>query len=69
MLTLMMLFWIGTKFDAPTWYWVCWWISVIFKVIQFGWGMFKAGTDIEETYRERLCIDRDGESCGYLAKA
>ena len=21
MLTLMMLFWIGTKFDAPTWYW------------------------------------------------
>ena len=35
MLALMMLFWIGTKFDAPTWYWVCWWISVIFKVIQF----------------------------------
>ena len=46
MLTLMMLFWIGTKFAAPTWYRVCWWISVIFKVIQFGLGMFKAGTDI-----------------------
>lgn len=46
MLALMMLFWIGTKFDAPTWYWVCWWISVIFKVIQFGWGMFKTGSDV-----------------------
>ena len=22
MLTLMMLFWVGTKIDAPTWYWV-----------------------------------------------
>ena len=32
-------------YDA-IWYWVCWWISVVFKVIQFGWGMFKAGTDV-----------------------
>ena len=46
MLTLMMLFWVGTKIDAPTWYWVCWWIVEVLKVIQFGWGMFRAGTDI-----------------------
>ena len=46
MLTLMMLFWIGTKFDASTWYWCCCCISLIFKFIQFGLGMFKAVTDI-----------------------
>ena len=44
MLTLMMLFWIGTKVGAPGWCWVCWWISVVCKVIQFDWGMFRAGT-------------------------
>lgn len=45
MLGLAMLFWVGSNFNAPTWYWVCWWIAVGVKVIQYGWGMFKAGAN------------------------
>lgn len=43
MLTFAMLFWIGTELDAPTWYWCCLWTLMGFRIIKFGFEMFKGG--------------------------
>lgn len=45
MLTLAMLMWIGFELGAPNWYWWCWGIGVLIKVIELCWGMYKAGAD------------------------
>ena len=45
MLGLAMLFWIGSKLDAPNWYWLCWWIGAVLSIGKFGWSMYKAGAD------------------------
>lgn len=46
MLTLAMLFWIGTKLGAPSWYWWCWGICAAIRFVQFAWGMYKAGAKL-----------------------
>ncbi len=45
MLTNFMLFWIGTKLNAPTWYWVCWWVAMTLYIIRLLWNMYKAGME------------------------
>lgn len=45
MLALAMLFWIGYTLSAPAWFWWLWGISVFLCVINFGWKMYKAGSD------------------------
>lgn len=45
MLTNIMLFWIGSTLNAPTWYWVIWWIATAIYIIRAFWHMFKAGME------------------------
>ena len=37
MIYLALIAWMGWKLYAPTWFWVCWWLLLIGKVIEFAW--------------------------------
>lgn len=43
MFSLAMLFWVGFKLGAPTWYWWCWGLCAFFTIIGFGIRCAKAG--------------------------
>lgn len=43
MCVLIMLLWIGKQLMAPTWYWVLWGWLCFYKILDFGFTMYKKG--------------------------
>lgn len=53
MLTLIMLFWVGTVLSAPQWYWWCWGFMVTYQVIKMGKGLYDLGKKASEEQNEK----------------
>jgi hypothetical protein len=45
MLTLILLTWIGTRLQAPTWYYGVIIVDFVFQIISFGMKMYTQGKD------------------------